>query len=58
MEKQTFEKAFNRLKEISEILENDEIIDVDKLIDYQKEAKKLSEFCNKKIKASEKQLLS
>ena len=46
------------MKEISEILENDEIIDVDKLIDYQKEAKKISEFCNEKIKISEKQLLT
>lgn len=56
MKTQTFEEAFNRLKELSEILEQDSIIDVDKLIEYQKEAKKLQEFCRKKIKTSEKEL--
>lgn len=56
MENLTFEKAFSRLKELSEILEKEEIIDVDKLIEYQNEAKKLQEFCRKKIKKSEEQL--
>jgi len=57
MEDLTFEKAFNRLKEISEILEKDEIIDVDKLIEYQNESKKLQSFCKNKIKVSEEKLL-
>ncbi len=56
MENLTFEKAFNRLREISEILEKDEVIDVDKLIEYQNEAKKLQEFCSEKIKVSEEKL--
>lgn len=58
MNNQTFKKSFERLKEISELLENDEIIDVDKLIDFQKEAKDLSEFCGKKIKVSEEKLIN
>lgn len=52
----TFEKAFWRLREISEILEREEIIDVDKLIEYQNEAKQLQEFCREKIKKSEDKL--
>ncbi len=56
MKNMTFEKAFKRLKEISEILEKEEIIDVDKLIKYQEEAKELQDYCKKKIKTSEEKL--
>ena len=52
----TFEKAFSRLNELSEILQKEEIIDVDKLIEYQNEAKELQEFCREKIKKSEEKL--
>jgi hypothetical protein len=43
--KKTFKESFERLKEISELLDRDEVIDVDKLIEIQKEAKELYKFC-------------
>lgn len=47
--KKTFKESFERLKEISELLDRDEVIDVDKLIEIQKEAKELYKFCWEKL---------
>jgi exodeoxyribonuclease VII small subunit len=47
--KKTFKESFERLQEISELLDKDEIIDVDTLIEVQKEAKELYKFCSEKL---------
>jgi len=49
MENINFKQAFERLKQISDILDKEEIIDVDNLIKLQEEAKKLYLFCNSKL---------
>lgn len=56
MEKMTFSKAFLRLKEISDILDNEDIIDLDKLLKLQDEANALQDYCQKKLNDSEKKL--
>lgn len=43
MTKLTFEQAYNRLKEIHEMLQTNEVMDVEKIITLQKEAKELYE---------------
>lgn len=48
-ETKTFKESFERLKEISEILDKDEVIDVDELMKVQKEAKELYTFCSEKL---------
>ncbi|MDP2090320.1 MAG: exodeoxyribonuclease VII small subunit [Candidatus Gracilibacteria bacterium] len=48
--KQNFKDSYNRLQEISNILDKEEVIDVDQLIKLQEEAKKLYNFCNSKLK--------
>jgi exodeoxyribonuclease VII small subunit len=53
---QTFKKSYERLAEISNIMDNEEVIDVDELIKYQEEAKKLYTYCNSKIKDLDKKL--
>ncbi|NDK09465.1 exodeoxyribonuclease VII small subunit [Candidatus Gracilibacteria bacterium] len=45
----TFKDSFERLKEISDLLDKDEVIDVDTLIKVQKEAKELYKFCGEKL---------
>ncbi len=45
----TFKESFERLKEISDLLDRDEVIDVDTLIKIQKEAKELYKFCGEKL---------
>lgn len=50
-EKKTFKESFERLKEISELLDKDEVIDVDKLIEVQQEAKELYKFCGEKLES-------
>jgi hypothetical protein len=52
----TFKESYERLSEISELLDAQEIIDVDELIKLQDEAKKLYIFCNTKLKKLDKQL--
>lgn len=54
--KQTFKESYERLSEISELLDKDEVIDVDDLIKLQSEAKKLYNFCNSKLKTLDKKL--
>lgn len=54
--KQDFKESYERLQEISEILDSQEIIDIDQLIKLQEEAKKLYTFCNKKLKDLDKKL--
>jgi len=54
--KKTFKDSFERLEEISNMLDNEEIIDVDKLIKLQDEAKKLHTFCNSKLKQLDKKI--
>lgn len=49
----SFKEAFERLKEIEEILEQDEIIDIDNLIELQKEAKNLHKIAENKLKSIE-----
>lgn len=53
---QTFKKSYERLTEISNMLDKEEIIDVDELIKLQEEAKKLYTFCNTKLKGLDKKL--
>jgi exodeoxyribonuclease VII small subunit len=52
----TFKESYERLTEISELLDAQEIIDVDELIKLQDEAKKLYTFCNTKLQKLDKQL--
>jgi exonuclease VII small subunit len=47
--KKTFKESFERLQEISELLDKEEVIDVDTLIEVQKEAKQLYKFCSEKL---------
>lgn len=54
--KVTFKESYERLMEISNLLDNQDIIDVDELIILQVEAKKLYTFCNTKLKKLDKQL--
>lgn len=54
--KKTFKGSFERLKEISDLLDQDEIIDVDELIKVQKEAKELYAFCSEKLEWVNKKL--
>jgi len=54
--KKTFKSSYERLQEISNLLDNEEVIDVDELIKLQDEAKKLYTFCNSKLKDLDKKL--
>ena len=54
--KKTFKNSYERLQEISELLDKEEVIDVDELIKLQDEAKKLYTFCNSKLKDLDKKL--
>ena len=54
--KQTFKKSYERLQDISNILDKEEVIDVDELIKIQAEAKELYVFCNSKLKDLDKKL--
>ena len=53
---QTFKKSYERLSEISNLMDKEEVIDVDELIKLQEEAKKLYTFCNTKLKGLDKKL--
>lgn len=52
----TFKESFERLREISEILDKQDIIDVDELIKIQKEAKELYNFCSEKLEGVSEKL--
>ena len=54
--KQTFKKSYERLQDISNILDKEEVIDVDELIKIQVEARELYVFCNSKLKDLDKKL--
>jgi len=54
--KKTFKESYERLTEISDILDKDDVIDVDELIKLQTEAKKLYTFCNSKLKDLDKKI--
>lgn len=54
--KKTFKNSYERLQEISNLLDNEEVIDVDELIKLQDEAKKLYTYCNSKLKDLDKKL--
>ncbi|MEA3387486.1 MAG: exodeoxyribonuclease VII small subunit [Patescibacteria group bacterium] len=56
VDKKTFKSSYERLQEISNLLDNEEVIDVDELIKLQDEAKKLYTFCNSKLKDLDKKL--
>ena len=56
VKKATFKQSYERLMEISNLLDEQEIIDVDELIKLQDEAKKLYTFCNTKLKKLDKAL--
>jgi len=51
-----FKDSYERLIEISDLLDREEIIDVDELIKLQEEAKKLYSFCNEKLMKLDKKL--
>lgn len=54
--KKTFKESYERLMEISNLLDKQEIIDVDELIKLQDEAKKLYTFCSGKLKKLDEKL--
>lgn len=56
--KQNFKDSYQRLMEISELLDREEVIDVDELIDLQSESKKLYDFCNSKLVTLDEKLKS
>ena len=56
MTKKNFKESYERLSEISDILDKEEVIDVDDLIKLQDESKKLYKFCNSKLKILDEKL--
>lgn len=53
----TYEKAFSELKEISEEIDN-ETVSVDVLAEKVKRASELIQFCQKKLRTTEKEINS
>lgn len=56
--KQNFKESYQRLMEISDLLDREEVIDVDELIELQAESKKLYDFCNSKLVILDEKLKS
>lgn len=53
----TFVDAYNRLKEISQLVANDDMVDVDNMEVLQEEAKMLYDFCHTRLVAFEEKAL-